>query len=510
MLRNIAYFFSANLISKLCGFAVAFLLARSLGPASFGEWVTLTLIASYSPILCLGTVEALLKKVPFLIGRGDRDQVTHTERAVHGSILMSALAAFVIGSGALLIGVPRQLGVPNLAFGLVIATIGTSYFTGFYYNRLTAYQQFRSVGIVDVVRSTASLLLVGGFAVKWRLPGALLGLFLQEVSTLATAAFLSRRSSGAVGFEYSLSKIRPLVQVGLPITILWWSLTLSASVDRLMLGQFIDSTAVGFYSLGLSIWSLFGLIPTVVGRVLYPKVNRDVGRDLDTHALRRTVVTPAFTLGLLLVNLQVIAFSLLPYVYTSLLPKYLPGLVAGQVLTIGCYFVCLYRNAANYLIAINKEGLFFRSILVCLLFNIVVDLAFLSAGLGLAGIALGTSLSGMLLNSILWWNALGKLKFARNDQILSLVKMYLPVFVFACWIALWNIFLPNASSSTLTLIFFTASALLVVNLVLYLLPVYRAEMIRCYSLVQRQAPRLSRIAGRWSSRADAFAPETTN
>ena len=68
-IKNIAYAFVGVIIGQVLGSFNSFFLAKILSPADYGIWMTLIMIGSFSPILCFGTVETLLKEYPFLIGK---------------------------------------------------------------------------------------------------------------------------------------------------------------------------------------------------------------------------------------------------------------------------------------------------------------------------------------------------------------------------------------------------------------------------------------------------------
>src|SRR5437763_4454570 len=95
--KNIAYFLLAMLLARSLGFVQTFFVAKALGPADFGVWVTLMLIVSYGPIGCLGAVETLLKEVPYYLGRNDPDHVRKIENGVMGAVMKAAIAVATLG-----------------------------------------------------------------------------------------------------------------------------------------------------------------------------------------------------------------------------------------------------------------------------------------------------------------------------------------------------------------------------------------------------------------------------
>jgi O-antigen/teichoic acid export membrane protein len=424
-LKNIFYFLAAAVLSKPLGFLLSLVIAKSLGPADFGVWVTLQLIVSYSPIIGLGTVETLLKLVPRYLGRRDMHRVHEIENSVIGSI---ALAAFIVIGAAffLLLLFPSTLrGISSSLLAMMLIASATSFVTGYFYTRFAAYENFKAAGSMDFLRSSLALVFVGSMVWLWGLRGAVAGYVLHELGTCVLTTLINVRCHGKVRLTLRRDLFIQSVRVGFPITVLWWVLTLTGSVDRVVLGSLLGPLAVGHYGLALSIVNVLYLLPVVVGRVLYPQLNRHIGRADESGSTKQIVLIPTLALGTLLANMQLALLVTMPYLYNRLLPKYHPGLTAGQILMLGAFFGCVMRNGANYLIAVNQERVFIKYIVLTLLFNVISDVSLVKAGFGIAGVALGTSLAGLLLTTLVWRRVLIRLGFVRVWT--TLLVIYLPI-----------------------------------------------------------------------------------
>lgn len=476
-LKNISYFLGASILSKPLGLLLTFGLAKFLGPTDFGAWVTLMLIISYSPIACLGTVETLVKQVPFYLGRQDKERVREVESSVLGSVVISA---GVVMLAALLSPVVLPLFSVHLDLSLVVMMLiaaATSFISAFFYNRYAAYQNFKASGATDFMRSVLALLLVGGCAWIGGLRGAVAGYLLHEICMGLASSSFNIKLHGKVGLSFKKGALIHAIRVGFPITLLWWILTLSNTVDRVVLGSLLGPIAVGHYGLGISLNSLLGLVPMAVGRVLYPKVNMQIGSDSSTGSMSAIVVAPTFALGTLLANLQLFLLILTPLLYNKILPQYRPGLLAGQIFILGSFFGCLLRNGANYLIAANKERVFSKYVIATLVFNIISDVTLVKAGMGIAGVALGTSLAGLLLTSFVWRRVLLTLGYTSRAVWTTLLYLYAPIFTLSAaavgsrliYSQAFSVF--NLPSVVIGLLIFG-----VLNAVLYFCPVYRNEM----------------------------------
>jgi O-antigen/teichoic acid export membrane protein len=477
ILKNIFYFLTASVLSKALGFVQSYALAKSLGPADFGVWITLMLIVAYSPIICFGTVEALVKMVPYYRGTFNQLGIREIESAVMSSV--------VVSTGAVLILVPCvPLFLPFIAPGfdssvivMVLIAVAVGFFSAYFYNRFVAYENFKVVGILDFVRSVMVLLFIGGMAWLWGFRGAVVGYLLQEIAMCFLTAILNIRSYGRVEIRFRRDLLIDAVRIGFPITLLWWSLTLAMSVDRIVLSKLMGPLFVGYYGLGVSIVGILGLVPAAVGRVLYPKVNNEFGKNAGPDSMRQIVLAPTLALGTLVVNLQGLLLIVMPFLYNQLLPKYQPGLITGQILVLGSFFICLLRNGANYLIATGKERLFLIYILMTFVFNVVFDVSLVKVGLGSAGVAIGTSIAGLLLTSLVWRRVFVGLGFGRRQVWSNMAVLYLPVIILstvACCVSL--LFRSSLETFGWSSVIICMVSLFIVNGLLYFFPFYRMEM----------------------------------
>ena len=476
-LKNISFFLTAAVFAKGVGFLQSFVVAKSLGPASFGVWVTLLLIVAYCPIVCLGTLEAMVKEVPFYLGRNDLSRVREIENGVLGSVVLAAFVFLAMGLLGLLVLPANFLGVGPVVLLLVFLAIAISTFTAYCYWRLTAHEDFKAVASLDSYRAFLAIVFIGGMAWFWGLSGAVVGYLLHEAGVCLIALWLNARRLGRTGVSFQPALLWHAVRVGFPITLLWWVLTLQGSVDRVVLGSLVGASAVGYFGLGLSLASVLGLLPGVVGRVLYPMVSRQFGKEADPHSMKALVLAPTLALAALLVNLQLLLLVFLPILYNTLLPKYQPGLDVGQILILGSFFGCLFRNGANYLVATHKERIFLKYILLTLLFNVVADVAFVKAGWGLEGVALGTSLAGLLLSILVWRRVLLGLGGAHSEVWPKLLGLYLPLLILAAAVfglrLVYGDFLRKFDAASIGL---SIGLFILVNGLLYYCPLYRSEL----------------------------------
>lgn len=474
---------------KFIGAVTSFLIARILLPSDYGVWLTLMLIISYSTIACLGTVETLLKNYPYCAGMGDETGAKNLENGVFSSLFLSG-AILLIG------GLTFNFFVDNKSFEsmfflirLMLITAVIAFFSAFYYYRFVARQNFKMVSFVETARSILTFIFIVVFSWLWGIKGTVVGFFLCEMTVFIVSALLSKSMYGKVGFNFNLRLIWDLIKVGFPISIVWWIFILQTSADRVISMSMLGKAATGYYGLGVSIISALILIPQTVGRVLYPRINEEIGKDSNQKKLSLLVITPAHTISLLLPILIGVLILTAPAIYYYVFPKYLRGLHSAQILLLGVFFVSLIRNGVNFLVALNKQNEVLSFALFSLAVNAAVNITLIRLGFDIEGLAAGTAASGALLTTLVWMSVFKNMGHDRFGQLKEIFNLYLPFILLLALLGAFAIvdpiLLSEAGAHT---IYYTLVFIALFSLMLFSVPVLSCRSRELYNLIRINAP----------------------
>jgi O-antigen/teichoic acid export membrane protein len=433
---NLFYFSIAVVCVKIVGALTTFIVARVLSPGDYGIWVTLLVIGSFSSIICLGTLESLIKLFPFYTGKGETKMATGLESGVLGSIVIASAVIcaagatfhFFISNGA------ASAYVNIIRVMALAAALGV--FSAFFYHRFMAHQDFKSVSAIDSLRSVSMFVFIVPCSWLWGLKGAVIAILLNETVMLLVSFLFNKRTLGSVRPHFNAGHLLKLVRVGFPITIIWWTYMFQTTIDRLLSMSLLGKEATGYYGLGASIVSALVLIPMVLGRVLYPKVNEEIGKNAGQAELLTYVIMPGQALAILLPVIIGTLVIAVPDLYRLLFAKYVPGIVSAQVLLLGAYFVCLIRSGVNYLVAIDRQNRVLSYVAASLVVNVGLSIALVKLGYGITGISVGMSASGAVLATLLWKSVFEQLHYPLKKQIAEVFYLYLPFFISVALIAL--------------------------------------------------------------------------
>jgi O-antigen/teichoic acid export membrane protein len=438
-IQNILYFSISVVFVKAIGMFNTFYLAKLLIPAEYGVWVTLVLVTSYASIASLGTLEALIKMYPYYMGKDQIENAYKTEKGVFGSILFSSGLYLAIGILITFLINKSVLFESVTLIRIMIIASSISLFSSFYYFRLTSHQDFNRAGIVDAIRSVTNFCFIITFSKWWGLKGTVIGYLINECVMVFVSYFYCKAYKKlSPSFNWKL--IFNLIKIGLPITIVWWIYMIQSSISRIISMHFLGKTSTGYLGLGVSIVSVLVLIPLSIGRVLYPKINEEIGKS-EKRNMDKFVIMPAKLISLVVAMSLGVLVIITPWLIATFFKKYLPAVSCTILLLVSGYFSSMNRNGINYLIAANRQKAMLYYVSVALLINLALCLLFVKLKYGVTGIALGTDISTLVFSCLIWQNVFKNMNYQLKKQIEEFIKLYLPFFITSILLSiLWLFF----------------------------------------------------------------------
>lgn len=388
---QVARVYAARVLQFGCTVAVAFLLARLLGPAGRGEYSLLLLLPS--TLFALGQL-GLPSALTFFAGGGRSIASLTAAAAGVGAALAAVL---VIGS---LVALPVLQPAFFASAPLVLLQVATialpiqlaaSFFGSILWGRqlVRPYSRVLASQSVGWLLAVIGLVGVARFGVTGALAAYLLVTALGAVAVIALV--LRERGRAATAAEAATAvpvRIGALLGYGLRLYPAGVSTFLSYRADLFLLSALLgDAAAIGLYALAVSLAEITFQVPDSVATLFYPRVAASDRQDADRMApsIARLTLLITSLAALALIPLAWLAVRIvLPGFEGSLVPflLLLPGTVAlGLSKVLSGYISGLGRPEPVGVIAITALG-------VNLLINLV-----LIPRLGIAGAALASMIS---------------------------------------------------------------------------------------------------------------------
>lgn len=264
IVKNIGWLMGGKIVNMILQFFVSLATARYLGPSNFG---TINYVAAFvsffSSIASLGLAVVVIKEVS--LNRYDNNEIIWTSIWLRfGTAILSTISIVAL----MFITNRDDPMIVQIAVLESLSIVFSSFDTINYYFQGKLLSKWTSIaGVLAYIGMSLYriYLLATGADIVWFALSTSTDMIFQAVFLML---FYTRLEGLRPRFNWQLGK-RLLKQsyhyliAGL-ITILY------AQVDRIMLGNMLDKTAVGYYSAALTISTLWSMIPTALIQSLSP------------------------------------------------------------------------------------------------------------------------------------------------------------------------------------------------------------------------------------------------
>lgn len=388
LLGRIAGFSLSNIYRQFLGLFSAYIKPWFLSPEMYGLWHLLNMVVSYSNFADLGSHAILRYMVPYHLSRGEEkrsDQVRGT--VFHSVKYIKLLIAAAVCAAAFVMDFET---VTRVGLYVVSALIVGEWYFDYHLSVLKGLQRFDVVTAAFFIRPTIAfftgLVLMYFFGIY--------GLYASVTIALAAIVVYLRQVSPLKivrGIDRGL--LKEVVSRGLPFMAYSFSVTMVNTSDRIIVASVLGKESLGYYAIAVMALMVVKNIPSSSREIIEPAMMESIGRGdggaIVEPFLFRPLRSTAFFTAVLVGGLYVV----FPAVITLLLPRYVSGIEPTRILLLGSYFLALSYLTRGLFVAYNWLAGPTVIMIGVLVFNVAFSLLFLSAGMGLSGVALATALS---------------------------------------------------------------------------------------------------------------------
>ena len=367
-------------------------LARLLGPESFGVWSSMSLVRRFVRYSPLGSIHGMVQLAPRADGHGDRVRATrYRETAVGfglGAALLSAVLIMVIAYGG---AGPSDPTRRHLWLGFAVVLIGSQ----LYEIRLAvlrSQQEFITASMIRIGVAVSSTVLGAVAAWRFGLPGFLVALGTSYAMVLMFKARSLQRP------KVDLPTARELIGTGFTIVGAQLLQALMRNVDKILVWAVLGSRALGIYAVPFYLVSLTLLLPTGVTTVAYPRILEQTARKASYTPAWPYLERAMVLIGQLVCPVLALLFLTLHLPITWWLPDYASAIAPGRVLLLVGFFPIIAALPATVLLSLQEQ----RKLIVlrgaAVIVSTIVVTATLASGGDLVGVALATAPGFALLS----------------------------------------------------------------------------------------------------------------
>ncbi len=421
VVRDTAWFGIATYLAQALGLISAVLIRRYLGPAGMGLWTALMLIPTYANYSHLGVLNAAEREIPFLYGKQDWQKAAVVRDVAFTITLLAALASTVV----LLVWAAWRSNVSDVATGLrlIIVVVWAQLGFTFYSLLARAAKRFKDLGFLAVLSAVVNIAAIVVLASRFGVPGMLLA---TVVAYAFMIAYLALRLKLPVRLLLPWREVGRLMAIGLPIMVYGVVNVSLMNIDKITTVALLGTTSLGFYTLATMVKTYAWTVPSVIGMVMYPRMQERYGATGDPLRLKNMFLFPmivlaAFTpifIGSLFFGTQLLAYTFLP--------DYVSGLASVRNIVVGTFFLAITVPASQLMITLNKQLVLVAVSGMGVALAWGLNLLLVRSGMGIAGVALGTSCAYCVTATVTIILAARQYMSTPGEIVRLLARTYLP------------------------------------------------------------------------------------
>ncbi|MEK6894841.1 MAG: flippase [Nanoarchaeota archaeon] len=399
------------LISKILTYLYKIVIARTFGPEIFGVFsLSLTVFSIFITLGSLGLSEGLLRYIALYKGIGG-SKVKHL---IKFSIIISLFSG-LIGATILFIFAEtisvNLFNSYNMTLFLKVFSIAIpiSILSNIFLSILKAYEKVTLYTfIVNIFSNGIKVLLLIIFILVGLKENAILSSYFISILGVAILSYIGckkvlvrllyekdiasneKKRLNREFFSYSW----PILFLGAINILFYW-------IDSFVIGYFKTATDVGFYNVSFTLVALFGIAPELFMQLFFPIIVREYSKKRIEmiRELSKQVVKWIFILNLpLLIIMFIFPGAVINILFGQ---EFLAAESSLRILAVAGAFSSFSTLMNNLLSMKGKSKTILMNIIVTSIINLVLNII-LVPSYGIVGAAIGTSISWIILNLMLF------------------------------------------------------------------------------------------------------------
>lgn len=370
-----------------------------LGAAAYGLWMLAWTVTAYFSVLDLGYQNALIKYVAKYRAHRDvralNEILSSTFFIFAGLAVVAYLAAVVtaVYLDRLFQLAPDQVQLGRTVLLIVGLHFACSFVFGVFGGVINGFQRYDLNNLVSAVSSvvTAAVnvaVLLAGYGLVELVAATtgvrLLFYFIYRANAYRVFPGLSIRPS-----LFRLERLKEITPFSLHMLVIDWAYKINHSVDILVIGAFLNTTAVAVWAVAQRLSDAAQRLSNQLNEVLFPTVvDNDTAARLD-RLQRILLVGTRFSLATVIPLAGTLCLSALPLIVAWVGPQFAESAIVLQLLAVSVMARVGAATANTVLKGTGKHGIAAATSVATAVCNLSLSLL-LVRSMGLLGVAIGT------------------------------------------------------------------------------------------------------------------------
>lgn len=421
ILKNISWLFFDKILRMAFGVYVIALLSRYLGPEQFGLLnYSMSLVALFTALAALGLNEIVIRDLLTNINKSLTLGTAFVLRVI-GSILGFVILMIVIN--LLRPGDSRSIYIVGI-LGVSLIFKSSDIIKFWYESQIKSKyvvivenSLFITIGLVKIylVFSNASL---EAIAYSILIESVLVFFFLFYVYI--------KREKDIKLWSFQFNRAKELLKASWPLIISAAAWIIYSRIDQIMIGQMIDDTSVGYYSVATKLSEISSFIPAAIAFSIIPSIIKYRTSEREVYLEKFQLIYNVITLLLFLLAIMVTFMS--NFIITTIFGD--DYVFASDVLSIHFWTVILIGLATvsgRFLVIEGTHKVTMYRHVIGVVINIPLNFILIPI-YGIKGAAIASMISLFCANYLFdFFNQHTKIVFYQKTKALTFSWLYLMV-----------------------------------------------------------------------------------
>lgn len=333
----------SGVVVKLVSTLTHFISRRLLGPDAMGVWSLVTIALGYLSAFKTGYVAGSEREIPYWRGRGDEGMAGRIRRQMFSTTIIESAVVSVLF--LLFLYIRGKQYRPDLNAGFLLGALFLVAIRLEVCFQICArtLQNFVLLGKLQTVFVVVDFLLVVPLIAFFGLYGQYAAFVLGLLARLLIwFLWVKLARPFDLKWYFRWDEMMPVVKVGLPLVALGLTWQFFTSVDSIAVAKGLGVAAVGYYSLGTTVYRFLTEIYNNLSVVVFPRLMQRYGQTEDVSALRADILRYLKSLCLFAIPaLLPCAYFGLPFLVLAFLQNFIPAIPAAKALILGAAFLSL-------------------------------------------------------------------------------------------------------------------------------------------------------------------------
>lgn len=373
-----------------------------LGPVNLGAFKIIDLIGRYADYNHLGMLQAITRQVPLAMGRGDAKEAEAVKDICFSSNLLTTLLTMIVLWVLFLSGVNFKGSFDLTIMVMVSFILFFQRADSLLHNYIKGIGNFDLIAKRNLYLNNLMPLVSLGFLAIWKLKGLVFGTLI--LSLLGFIYYFHGLQRIRFNFKLPLKKTWELMKIGF---ILFTNKTADGlfwTADLTIIALMLSKLDVGLYGFALgSVSAVTGFI-SMLNMIVYRKIllERSTAKNANKFSYFKkypeNYIPLLLTISGMLLGSIYLGYTFIVDVFLDKYSESIPLIILlsfGYLCFVTRYFTFSFLNATDQL----RYQVFYTLFATAL--NYGLDYLFIKAGYGIIGVALGCSISFVVVSGMM-------------------------------------------------------------------------------------------------------------